>query len=140
MNLYLILGFGLFLASLIISRIFSEKGLKVLSNEEKGMLISSFSKMRVTSIILLASIVFAYLVVMYSGAGDWLTQRNVPPTTVYFILLFIYMVLSFVYTFKKQKDLGLPEAYLKAQIKSNITRFIGIIAMVIGIYMGLKSF
>ena len=134
MNLYLILGFGLFLASLIISRIFSEKGLKVLSNEEKGMLISSFSKMRVTSIILLASIVFAYLVVMYSGAGDWLTQRNVPPTTVYF-----YMVLSFVYTFKKQKDLGLPEAYLKAQIKSNITRFIGIIAMVIGIYLGFKS-
>jgi phosphatidylglycerophosphate synthase len=140
MNLYLILGFGLFLASLIISRIFSEKGLKVLSNEEKGMLISSFSKMRVTSIILLASIVFAYLVVMYSGAGDWLTQRNVPPTTLYFIFLFLYMVFSFSYTYKKQKELGLPDEYMKAQLKSNITRFIGILAMVIGLYKSIKPF
>ncbi len=140
MDLYVIVGFGLMLASLIISRIFSEKGLKVLSNEEKGLLISSFSKMRMQSTIFLASIVAVYLIVMYSGANDWLTAHNVPPTTLYFIFLFLYMVFSFSYTYKKQKELGLPDEYMKAQLKSNITRFIGILAMVIGLYKSIKPF
>ena len=140
MDLYLILGFGLMLASLIISRIFSEKGLKVLSNEEKGLLISSFSKMRMKSTIFLVLIVGVYLIVMYSGANDWLTAHKVPPTTLYFIFLFLYMVFSFSYTYKKQKELGLPDEYMKAQLKSNITRFIGILAMVIGLYRSIKPF
>ena len=128
------LGMGIMITSIIVSKIFSEKGLKVLSNEEKGMLISNFSKTRMASVIILMSIVIIYLAAMYSGASVWLESRHINPKLSYFVLIALYIVILSTYTLKKQRELGLPKEYLDAQLKSQIVRFVGIVSLCIGMY------
>jgi hypothetical protein len=77
---YFYLGMGIMITSIIVSKIFSEKGLKVLSNEEKGMLISNFSKTRMASVVILMSIVVIYLAAMYSGESGSLESGHITPT------------------------------------------------------------
>jgi hypothetical protein len=81
------------ITSIIVSKILSEKGLKVLSNEEKGMLISNFSKTRMASVVILMSIVVIYLAAMYSGASVWLESKHINPTLSYFVLIALYIVI-----------------------------------------------
>jgi len=131
---YFYLGMGIMITSIIVSKILSEKGLKVLSNEEKGMLISNFSKTRMASVIILMSIVIIYLAAMYSGASVWLESKQINPTLSYFVLIALYIVILSTYTLKKQRELGLPKEYLDAQVKSQIVRFVGIVSLCVGMY------
>ena len=131
---YFYLGMGIMITSIIVSKILSEKGLKVLSNEEKGMLISNFSKTRMASVIILMSIVIIYLAAMYSGTSVWLESKQINPTLSYFVLIALYIVILSTYTLKKQRELGLPKEYLDAQVKSQIVRFVGIVSLCVGMY------
>jgi len=136
---YFYLGMGIMITSIIVSKILSEKGLKTLTNEEKGMLISNFSKTRMASVIILMSIVIIYLAAMYSGASVWLSNHNIDPTLSYFVLIALYIVILSTYTLKKQREMGLPKSYLDAQLKSQIVRFIGIVSLCIGMYFYFRT-
>lgn len=136
---YFFLGMGIMITTIIVSKILSEKGLKVLSNEEKGMLISNFSKTRMASVIILMSIVIIYLAAMYSGAANWLESRHIDPTLSYFVLIALYIVILSTYSLKKQREMGLPKEYLDAQLKSQIVRFVGIVSLCVGMYFYFGS-
>jgi len=133
------IGMGIMITTIIVSKILSEKGLKTLTNEEKGMLISNFSKTRMASVIILMSIVVIYLAAMYSGASVWLRNHNIDPTLSYFVLIALYIVILSTYTLKKQREMGLPKAYLDAQLKSQIVRFVGIVSLCIGMYFYFRT-
>jgi hypothetical protein len=133
------IGMGIMITTIIVSKILSEKGLKTLTNEEKGMLISNFSKTRMASVIILMSIVIIYLAAMYSGASVWLSNHNIDPTLSYFVLIALYIVILSTYTLKKQREMGLPKSYLDAQLKSQIVRFVGIVSLCIGMYFYFRT-
>lgn len=133
------IGMGIMITTIIVSKILSEKGLKTLTNEEKGMLISNFSKTRMASVIILMSIVVIYLAAMYSGASVWLSNHNIDPTLSYFVLIALYIVILSTYTLKKQREMGLPKSYLDAQLKSQIVRFVGIVSLCIGMYFYFRT-
>ena len=133
------IGMGIMITTIIVSKILSEKGLKTLTNEEKGMLISNFSKTRMASVIILMSIVVIYLAAMYSGASVWLGNHNIDPTLSYFVLIALYIVILSSYTLKKQREMGLPKSYLDAQLKSQIVRFVGIVSLCIGMYFYFRT-
>jgi len=133
------IGMGIMITTIIVSKILSEKGLKTLTNEEKGMLISNFSKTRMASVIILMSIVVIYLAAMYSGASVWLSNHNIDPTLSYFVLIALYIVILSSYTLKKQREMGLPKSYLDAQLKSQIVRFVGIVSLCIGMYFYFRT-
>lgn len=134
-NIANFIGIAIMIASMIVSRIFQEKGLKTLTNEERGLLIGNFSKMRMTSVILIASIITLYMVVMYSGAGSWLEANHINPTVLYFAMLLLYSVTISIYSLKKQKEMGLPQSYIKNVLIANVVKFIGIISLCIGLYL-----
>lgn len=134
-NIANFIGIAIMIASMIVSRIFQEKGLKTLTNEERGLLIGNFSKMRMTSVILIASIITIYMVVMYSGAGSWLEANRINPTVLYFAMLLLYSVTISIYSLKKQKEMGLPQSYIKNVLIANVVKFIGIVSLCIGLYL-----
>jgi len=134
-NIANFIGIAIMIASMIVSRIFQEKGLKTLTNEERGLLIGNFSKMRMTSVILIASMITLYLVVMYSGIGQWFEARHINPTVLYFAMLLLYSVTISIYTLKKQKEMGLPQTYIKNAFIANVVKFIGIASLCIGLYL-----
>lgn len=130
-----IIGIAIMIASFIVSRIISEKGLKLLTNEEKGLLVSDFTQIRKSNVIILSAIVVIYLIVMYSGAAIYLEKSHIDPTVVYFILLFLYMILTSVIAYKKVKNLGLPEGYVTRIRTANMIKLIGFVCLFGSIYV-----
>lgn len=136
---YFFIGMAVMFISIIASKFIAEKGLKVLSNEEKGMIVTNMAKTRMTSIYILLSIIVLYVVVMFSGIGTWMAAHHVDTFILYFIFIVIYTIVIGYVSYKKLKEMNLPQEYLTSQKKSQIIRIIGIICMCIGLFLYLNS-
>lgn len=119
------------------SRLIKEKGLKNLSNEEKGRLISAFTKTRVNNIFLLLAIILVYMVVMYFEQSG--TDFGFSPHLAYFIVLLVYVVINYYITFKKLTEINAPAEYVKYTKISTLISGIGFAAFLGSMifYMGL---
>ncbi len=134
-----IFGIAIMIASFIVSRIISEKGLKLLTNEEKGLLVSDFTQIRKNNVIILSAIVVIYMIVMFSGAVNFLEKNHIDPTFVYFAMLFLYMILTTYISFKKVKSLGLPEGYVTRIRTANIIKLVGFVCLFVSIYLRMTN-
>jgi hypothetical protein len=134
-----IAGIAIMIAAFIISRIISEKGLKLLSNEEKGLLVSDFTQIRKNNTIILSVIVVIYMIVMFSGAVNFLEKNHIDPTFVYFAMLFLYMVLTTYVSYKKVKSLGLPDGYVSRIKTANTIKLVGFVCLFVSIYLRITN-
>jgi len=131
------IGMGLFLFSSFGSRLVKERGLKNLSNEEKGKLVSAFAKTRVNNIVLLLGIVVVYMaIVFYEQTG---TDLGFNPHLAYFIVLAAYVIFNYYITFKKLTEMNAPVEYVKYTKISTLISGIGFASFLASMvfYMGL---
>lgn len=120
MNTFTLSFVGLIVA-IIISRIISEKALKALSNDEKGILLDSFSKYRLYNTVLILG-----LVLVYFAATNYFPQSYSTLTLVFVVLFFITSFTITVLSYKKLKSINMPEGYRKSFLVSTITQYLGV--------------
>jgi hypothetical protein len=117
-----IFGLVAFVAAYIISRIISEGALQKLSNEEKALLVGSFSSHRIYSLITTFSLVIAYL---FLTKFFWQYDHIVTP--LFFAVIFIVLLGNGFYAHRKLRSLGISDSYLKAFWLSAIIQYTGLI-------------
>ncbi len=115
------IGFAVFILCLIGSRIIAEKGIKVLTIEEKGKLVDSFSSMRAYNLIPIVLLVLVYYILLTKTS---LNEELV--NGVYWAGLLLYVVIIYILTNKKLVSLDLPSKYVKIFNISRIIQYIGI--------------
>jgi hypothetical protein len=131
------LGMVIMIGSSFGSRLVKEKGLRNLSNEEKGRLVSAFSKTRMNNIVLLLGIVLIYMTIMFFEQSG--TDFGFNPHLAYFIVLAGYVVFNYYITFKKLDEMKAPLEYVKYTKISTLISGIGFAAFLAAMifYMGL---
>jgi hypothetical protein len=131
------IGMGLFLLSSFGSRLVKERGLKNLSNEEKGKLVSAFAKTRVNNIVLLLGIVVIYMVIVFLEQSG--SNLGFNPHLAYFVVLAVYLLVSYYLTFKRLSEMNAPEEYIKFTKISNLISGFGFASFLASMvyYMGL---
>lgn len=114
-------GIGIFLITMIVSRILNEKAMKLLSVEEKSNLIDAFSGMRAYSLIPIVLIIGAYwLLIKYSEIENQILS------IAYFGSLVLYLAVLHIYSYKVLLKLNYPERYIKAYTVSRVVSLAGI--------------
>jgi hypothetical protein len=131
------IGMGLFLFSSFGSRLIKERGLKNLSNEEKGKLVSAFAKTRVNNIVLLLGIVVVYMVIVYFEQSG--TNFGFNPHLAYFAVLAAYLIFNYYLTFKRLAEMNAPVEYVKYSKISTLVSGLGFASFIASMvyYMGL---
>lgn len=130
---FIIPGILVFLAFIIIARFQNEKGLKLLSNEQRGELVMAYSKPRVTNMLILSGIIITFLLVAYFGKVD-----KAIAMFVYFAVIVVYFVFTGISALRRMKSLNLPAEYMQFTTRATWLRVAGltffIILMGIGMY------
>lgn len=105
------LGFGVFFAAIVVSRIIQERALRKLSTADKGRLVEAFAGVRMLGLVPLAAIAGLYLVM--TGLDvltvEWMLAIYLPA-----VLLFSLGLQVFVH--RKLRALDLDPAYLRAHM------------------------
>lgn len=115
------IGIGIFIVTIIASRIISERAMKELTIDEKAKLIDAFSGMRAYSLIPLSIIICGYFLIM-----RYTDINRVVLSVVYFSLIILFIIISNIYVYKKLSKLNFPATYLKTHVFSKLISFIGI--------------
>ena len=97
------------------SRIVQEKGLKLLSNEQRGALLDKFSATRKWSILFLAGIVLGFLLLAYYVEID----KEIAMYS-YFAAFLVYSIVVTGVNLSKLKDMELPQDYYKSAWMASI--------------------
>lgn len=116
-----IIGFIVFIAAYVIGRLVGERGLKKLTEEERGRLLGGFSKYRVFS--LLGVIV---LVVIHYSFRALAPDSRAAGLPFFVVALVFYLLLSSLYSYRKLKSLGMPDAYINNFLLSTLIQYAGI--------------
>lgn len=132
MNLQQIFPIIIAVIAVMGGRILNEKSLKLLTNEERGMLIQNFSKSRIWSTVILMIIVLAYLGIAYSGAFS-----TINPTYTYFAILALFMAVRFVMNYRKLRTYNFPSQYYKLTL---IQTFLNVLSFGCIVYFILNAF
>ena len=127
----LVLAIVIFLLSTMISRIIVERSLKKLTNEQKGMLVTSFSKTRMVSIISLGIVIIGFLLIAYFKLWD--TEIT---TYAYFGVLILFFMINSYLAHLRLSRLEIPKFYITANFYASIIRIVGIIIFV---YLIMRS-
>jgi len=131
------IGMGVFILSTFGSRLIKEKGLKQLSNEQKGKLISAFTKTRINNTVLLLGIVVIYMVIVFFEQSG--TDFGFSPHLAYFTVLAAYLIFNYYLTFKRLAEMNAPEEYVKYTKISTLISGFGFASFLASMvyYMGL---
>ena len=121
MNNTFTLSFLGLIVAIIASRIVSENALKKLSNDEKGILLDSFSAYRLYN-----TVVILGLFVMYFAATNYFPQSYSILTLIFIVLFFIVSVTISVLSYKKLKSINMPEGYIKSFLMSMAIQYTGV--------------
>lgn len=114
-------GYIALFAALIVSRIISERGYRILSDEEKLRLMDGFSKSRAYSLIPLLGLI----------AGYWLltTKTDLDRkmlSTAYFGLLIAFVIVKSLLNQRKMTVLNLPAVYRRYFTIAQVVSLIGV--------------
>ncbi len=131
-------GLGLMIVTTFLGRTVKERGMKTLSHEQLGFVMTSFSKMRMVGMYILFCIVGVYLVLGYTKWLDYLKDLGYDPMVGYFILLMMYIITSHVLSIAKLRKMDLPSEYLRSVYIGAGLQLLGLSALLIGMvnYMG----
>lgn len=122
MNTNIIIAIIIFLVLIVVSRYFSEKGLKSLTDEQKSALIDEFSKMRIFVLIPIITLVGLYFLIL-----KYFRQHYFIATIVYFVAIIAYLIGNNIFIYFKLKKLDLSDEYRKQYIIAQSLRYIGIV-------------
>ena len=131
-------GLGLMIVTTFLGRTVKERGMKTLSHEQLGFVMTSFSKMRMVGMYILFCIVGVYLVLGYTKWLDYLKDLGYDPMVGYFILLMMYIITSHGLSIAKLRKMDLPTEYLRSVYIGAGLQLLGLSALLIGMinYMG----
>jgi hypothetical protein len=108
-------------ASIVVSRIITEKALKRLSPEDKARLLDSFSGYRIFNSALGLGIFILWLVTI-EFLPHWRSTL-----TVIFVLSFLVVSAAIsVLSYRKMKGLGLPADYIKSYLIGLAIQYVGV--------------
>jgi hypothetical protein len=129
----LLIGLGVFIACLIVSRFMSEAAYKHLDKLQKGDLVEQLSGLRKYS--LLAFLPIGILMLFDSSIFAFNRQLGQVFT---WVLLIAWIVGLEYLIFRKMKAIPLPEAYLKAYYRGRAVLYVGFFGM-FGLFIVLFS-
>jgi hypothetical protein len=130
-SLLLFVGIGAFFAALIASRRIKERAFTQLSDAEKLTLLDSFAGQRSLQLIPVAVMVMLYLGVSLLGDGS--TQLI---TTVFWLGLGAYGLLSVGLSTLRLRSLDLPAHYLRSWLLGRALVFGGVLLMLGSVWAG----
>lgn len=126
--IFFIVGMLLFLVFTIWGRVVTEKGMALLSAEQKSVKAEAMAKDRKISIIFLAAIIVAFL-----AATRFVHVEPLQATYAYFAAIFLYFFVSNWLAARRLKSVGMPEEFLKKNRLAGILRFVGIIVLIVSL-------
>lgn len=128
MNDLFLIGVFLLCLCIVISRVLSEKGLKILSDDQKVALLDAFSNMRKYGFIPLV-----FLFVIFIMADRTYHRLNSIAYFFFIGLLITYFIIIQIITSRKLGKLNLPKSYLKIYLTSRIIYYFGFACLLIPI-------
>jgi hypothetical protein len=124
MSTTFIAGFVAFLAAYAGSRILTENAMKKLSIEDQAKLVGGLSNLRIVSIVLV--LVMGVLIVVAPLAG---VDANAILWGNPLILLGFVVAIGWL-TWRRMKELMLPETFIRSMVIASVVRFAGIAALI----------
>ncbi|MGE3799652.1 MAG: hypothetical protein AB7H80_01380 [Candidatus Kapaibacterium sp.] len=117
------IGILIVFIGVIISRFITERGMKVLSIEEKGRLVEAFSSFRIWNLLPFVLVLIVYFFLKKSGSS-WSPES----IGIFMGILFLIALASKVFAARKLRTLDLPQSYLK---KHAIGQTVSLISLVV---------
>lgn len=131
---YILIAAVVFLGCLILARFQSEKGMKLLTNEQRGALVQSYSKTRVVSVLILSFIMIGFLLIAYYVNVDKKLAIGS-----YFGAIMVYYIVTGILALSKLKDLGLPDEFIMYSKRAAWIRIAGLCVFVVLTAIGLMG-
>lgn len=128
-ELPLIIGLVVFVLIILFNRNKSEKALALLTDAEKGQVLTHFASIRKSSLYLTMGGLLIYIIITVypvSGNGAFF------PSKVLFALVFLNSLLTQYRTRKMLPNLQVDDAYKKQVIQSMNLNFIAIVVLLVG--------
>lgn len=116
--------FLILIVAVVASRIVSERGLRKLSIEEKGILLESFSSYRLYN-----TIVILGLVICYVAAINYYPRNYSTLTLIFIILFFTTSSTVSVLSYQKLKSVNMPSSYIRSFLISQAIQYAGVAAI-----------
>ena len=116
--------FLIFIVSIVASRIVGERALKLLSTEEKGTLLDSFSSYRLYNTYVSLGLVAAYFVL-----ADYVWQSSATLALIFIILFFTISGTISVLSYRKLRSLNMPNSYTNSFLVRVGTQYVGLAAV-----------
>lgn len=126
-----LIGFLVFVLSIILSRLLHEKGFAILDDAQKRVLMRELSASRIFAFLPVIILVAAYYVLMYflkSYSNLWVVG--------YMLLMFSYILVLNILRYKKLKRVELPAAYI---FKHLIARTVQLLGLAFFLYIVAKD-
>ena len=116
------IAFVVLLVMIFVSRTLSEKANKKLDQEKKAKLIDLFSKGRTINFgILIAIIALFFIAIRFSNLNTVIIFAS------YIFLVFTFLIISAILSYRKLKNNDFPESFIKSYIIATLLRFLGLI-------------
>lgn len=125
MKLSLIICLVIMAACIMLSRFISEKGLKLLHENEKARLVDSLSRLRIFSIIPPLLIAAAYFVGL-----KFFKEQIMILVIIFLVLLISYTIGLNIISYQMLKKEGLPRVFIQYFIGSRLISTSGIILLI----------
>ena len=136
--IYIAIGI-IFFATTIGGRIVSERGLKTLTDEQRGKLLNDFSKFRIYNLAALLGLIMIYVGFNYYQASLDVPILKMDVTLLYFILLGIYIVVTNVISFLKLKGADVTPEYKKSVYVATGLKVFGLLIVMAGVFMAFSQ-
>lgn len=127
MNIPLI-GLMFFFGAFIVNRFIMTNATKKLDDETKLKFFDVFPKRNNYSTIILFAIIL-----LYFGAIQFLPQQITAVTGIYLAVFIVYLVASFILSYRKLKQIGTPTAYIKSFIIGYSIFLLGFLGLAISV-------
>ena len=133
MDLY-IAAAVVFILSVIGSRIINQRGLKLLTTEQKGLLVQAFSELAKYQLIFLGVLIAAYFLL-----GNLFPEQGGTLMIGYLVLLFIFMFIHGYAITKKLSQFGLPKNYIRYYVMSTFMKTGGMLLAMAILFFTLRK-
>lgn len=121
----LLTPFILFIFFILLARLANEKALSIITEQQKSILLDSFSRARIASFIVIIAILILFLILQNLGLVD---RRQVFIS--YSVTFVVYVLLMLILSYVTLKKNNFPGRFMLFYILAMLIRFLGIIALI----------
>lgn len=123
-----LIGLVFVFAAYVINRWLMTEAAKNLSDADKLRIFDAFSrKSNYATVLVLSS------VILYVAALQYVPNLIVPVSIIYLSVFFLYLMLRFVMSYKKLKQLEMPVGYIKSFVASHSIFILGFVGMTLSL-------